>query len=123
MPQLSSLILRSLDGSGHRAVDIAKRIGARPNSVNRTLHRLYAQRLVERADGLWRSAVPAPTDMTADELRAIRHSLGLTQAEFGAAIGLAKNTIACLEIGRRRITARTAAQVRGLLASGTVVFR
>lgn len=52
--------------------------------------------------------------MTADDFRALRTRLGLTQAQLAERLMMAVNTIKQLESGRRRITERTAAQLRAL---------
>lgn len=50
--------------------------------------------------------------MSPDDFRNLRTRLGLTQAQLAEHLMMAVNTVKQLESGRRRITERTAAQVR-----------
>lgn len=51
----------------------------------------------------------------ADELRRIREALGLTRAEFGAAIGASTSTVANVENGQQRLGMRKFERARALL--------
>lgn len=54
--------------------------------------------------------------MTPDELRRIRAELGLSQQQLAEEIGVTQAAVSLLESGDRKITPRTARQVRQLVA-------
>lgn len=56
--------------------------------------------------------------MTGDELRQIRHALGLTQCELAESMGMHRNTVACMERGVKRISTRTARVIQLLQMAG-----
>lgn len=52
--------------------------------------------------------------MQPDELRTLRRTLGMTQEQFGAALGLSRKAINEMEAGKAPIERRTALAVRYL---------
>lgn len=53
--------------------------------------------------------------MTAEELKAIREQLGMTQVEFAKELGLKVRIISYMETGVRQVSARTEKQANDLL--------
>lgn len=53
--------------------------------------------------------------MTADEFKAARHKLGLTQAALAEKIGVAKNSVTRWEIGVRPVNAMAATIIKAMM--------
>jgi len=67
--------------------------------------------------------VPRDEDLTPDAIRALRHRLGLTQAELAARLSCSTQAVSFWERGTRRPTGLYAHAVRRLLAETTAGSR
>lgn len=52
--------------------------------------------------------------MTADQFRALRESLGLTQAALAELLGISQAAVSMMETGAREVSRRTEVQMRAL---------